>query len=324
MRRSNSYVGLWAALFLLLTGPISEAAEPWQLLERANHALRQTSFTGTFMRMPRPGHPPPIMKIFQRFDGDNVQQRMLSVYGEPFEIVRNGTESTWVYPGRKLVFHRHGHAIPMMHGLPKDPAQVAGHYQVETAGLEYIAERNCEVVRIIPRDQFRYGFELCIDQESGLPLRARLQTLNRESANHYEFIQLQVFKPGQTMDPEMVQLQTRTRGFRRVSMPSKRPAPRPSTVKWTLPQMPPGFAVQKITQRRHPHHAESITHVRVSDSLTHVSIFIMRSTDELEVPKPKSSLHATYRSIRNGHQVFVFGSAPLRTLQMIGDTIEVH
>ena len=55
-----------------------------------------------------------------------------------------------------------------------NPTDLSSYYDVRVAGESRIADRPAVVLAVIPRDQHRYGFELHVDKQTGLPLKSLL------------------------------------------------------------------------------------------------------------------------------------------------------
>ena len=55
-----------------------------------------------------------------------------------------------------------------------DPSQLASWYDLRLVGESRVAGRPAVVLAVTPRDQHRYGFELHLDRDTGLPLKSLL------------------------------------------------------------------------------------------------------------------------------------------------------
>ena len=65
---------------------------------------------------------------------------------------------------------------------------IAEHYSVSHLGQARVANRNCEQVQVIPKDAYRYGYNLCIDSENQLLVSSELADINGGILESYKFV----------------------------------------------------------------------------------------------------------------------------------------
>jgi sigma-E factor negative regulatory protein RseB len=66
------------------------------------------------------------------------------------------------------------------------------NYHFYLRGNERIAGRQATVMQIVPRDQYRHGYNLAIDEQSALPLRAMIVSNDKRVLERFQFIDLRV------------------------------------------------------------------------------------------------------------------------------------
>lgn len=294
--------------------------DPASWLVRVDMAAGRANFSGT-MSLAADGGTRRTMRIEQGFDGRNTHQRLVSVSGgEECEILRRGDESAVVYPGRRVVVHgyrRSRSPIPKIH---PDLDRLKQHYRLELRGREKVAGRDCQLVRAISRDHYRYGCELCVDLASGLPLRVRMMMPGGGKIEHFTFTSLDVRESIQEFGPASFWLATDTQGFETVALPSgAEPVPRT----WEIKDLPPGFEQQFAVIRKLPLNPEPIYHLVLADALSRISVFITRPPEGAPERSWRFSRKALngYVTIRDGRHVAVIGGVPAETVRMIGDSI---
>ncbi|BFM16790.1 sigma factor AlgU regulator MucB [Maricurvus nonylphenolicus] len=64
-------------------------------------------------------------------------------------------------------------------------------YHFYMRGRERIAGRQAEVIQIVPRDQYRHGYNLAIDELTALPLRAMIVSHDKRVLERFQFVDLQ-------------------------------------------------------------------------------------------------------------------------------------
>ncbi len=313
----------WWALLALLLGPGVAADgfgdDPAVWLQRAGEASERTNFAGTlaFLRGPEMR----TMRIQQGFDGQRMHQRLLSMSGEQCEILRIGEESSVVYPQRRLVFRGRFDAGKL---LPQfgDRGILLKHYEATLAGRDRVAERDCRVLEITPRDRYRYGCEMCVDVATGLPLRIRTRTHAGDVLEQHEFTALHLFDSIRGFSPNAFRLFTDTAEFATVDMPQ---GEQPPAEHWMVGRLPPGFQVHRSVVRQRARTPLAIHHMVVGDALASVSVFITRQSEPRarahRPPLATARAHHAYTTEQNGYQITVVGQAPEETIRMIGESM---
>ena len=71
-----------------------------------------------------------------------------------------------------------------------DPSQLASWYDLRLVGESRVAGRPAVVLAVTPRDQHRYGFELHLDRDTGLPLKSLLLNEKGQLLERFQFTQL--------------------------------------------------------------------------------------------------------------------------------------
>ncbi len=302
---------------LLLGVPQAGVAEDilaW--LHRAGQAAASANFEGTFASMN--GSQLQVMHIRQGRNRQGLHQRLVTLSGERCEIVRNAQGSAVVYPNLKLMLRGRPH-VPhdFMPHLSTATPEIHEHYHAELVGHDRVADRNCRVIRFRPRDQYRYGCELCLDTSTGLPLRFLTMTQTGETLQKYEFTALQMIDSMQQFPSDSFRVQTNTQGFEMVGMPYNA---LPPTRNWVARELPPGFQVRKLVRRYHTQHDQELHHLVVTDPLSSVSVFI-ESRSRLTGGILKRKMRHAYTTQRDGYGITVIGDVPEETIRMIGESL---
>ena len=317
----NSGGGGAALLAALLAAPgAAAAADPVALLERAERAARSASFTGTVVR--QAGDRMRALRIVQGVDGRGVHQRLVARSGERCEILRRGREAVVVYPDRRLVLRGRGEAAGLFPRLGASPAELAAQYRLRALGVEQVAGRGCRVVRVLPRDRYRYGCELCVDQASGLPLRLRLFAgPGREPVEEFVFTALTVLESMAQLGPDAFRLRSDIRDYRAAELPL---GARPDAGRWRFEGLPPGYRLRRAIVRRDAR-AAPVHQLVVADAMTRVSVFVTERPGDAAAPAGFAPAgRPAYQTAVDGHQVVVVGAVPPEAMRMIGDALRMR
>ena len=160
-------------LLLALLGGQATAQEARAWLERMNRAVEDLNYRGTFVHV-LDGTAETLHIVHRNADGQSGE-RILSMDGVGREIVRQGDRVQGIFPDRRIVlFETRSDVSPLVSALPSNTAELEPHYEITLGGSARVAERVVQVLEIKPRDEFRYGYMLWLDQETAMPLQSQL------------------------------------------------------------------------------------------------------------------------------------------------------
>ena len=292
---------------LLLAGP-ALAEDPQFWLSRAAEAARTVDYHGEVTH--RHGDRVQALEIARRVGPAGYVERILTLSGDPREVVRDGDTITCVLPAgadRDSRLPRN----PFPAGW-EDPAALADHYELVSLGSDRVAGRACEVVAVRPRDGYRYGFRLWIDADTGLLLRSDAVDERGEVVEQASFTRVEIVEE---LDPAHVAttLEGTTVQWRVADAPAA--APEPS---WTVTTLPPGFIARGVRAREHGALQQLFT-----DGLASVSVFVAPVVADragLSGPSRMGSVSA-FGTVVDGRQVTVIGAVPPATVRLIGESL---
>ncbi|MCU1715925.1 MucB/RseB C-terminal domain-containing protein [Pseudomonas sp. 5P_3.1_Bac2] len=254
-------------LLLLLGTPLAQpvmAGDGKPLLQRLNEAGRIQSFHGTFV-YDRLGSFS-THNVWHRVEEDgSSRERMQQIDGTDQEVLRvNGRvqcasgaladqlQGSQLWPGREL-----------------NADQLSQWYELVELGSSRVAGRSTDVLAVMPRDQYRYGFKFHLDQLTGLPLKSLLINDRGQLLERVQFTALDAVAP----QPQALQPSS---GCRPINMPDATVA----AAAWRSDWLPPGFALNAVTQRRSPVTDESVDCLVYGDGLARFSVFLEPLRDE--------------------------------------------
>jgi sigma-E factor negative regulatory protein RseB len=259
-----------AVVFFLGPAPVAaNAAADWLL--QVSEASRQTSYQGIVVY--RDGQRMEVMRLIHRLHGGRVQERLTSLTGRPRDILREGDEVYWLAGDEPVQSAGPQSMFPVLSQALL--AEAATHYEYRDLGHARVAGRTCRGVVMSPRDEFRYGYEVCGDIETGVPLRVTLldrlgRTIEQLMFTEVAFpatIQDAAFAPPPGITPRPLAL---------AGAPAVPAVPEGSAVAareaWRLVRLPPGFRVVRRGWVPSPDGQGMVEHVQLSDGLSAVSV----------------------------------------------------
>lgn len=319
-----------ALVLLLAAAPYaagSEEGTDW--LMRINNAARELNYTGTFVYVE--GHRIASMRVTHRVTGGAMRQRIYSLNGAPREVIRDD-DQVWCYvPDKKLGVHEYRQVskqgFPNL--LPRGLEHLVKYYEVYLGAEDRLADRRAQQVMVVPRDEFRYGYDLWADKETGLLLKAVLLDENKRPIEQYLFTTVEI---GGDIDPEMLKAVTpredlvwygdaRTAAGDDNLSPAAREMP---SGNWTIAEVPEGFALTRKIKRKSPLRDGMVEHYVYSDGLATVSVFVEDVADDAAARtsgiNKMGAVHAFGREL-DGHQITVVGEVPSHTVDLIGMSV---
>lgn len=292
---------VWAAESLTTT-----VAVEW--LKRAAEASRQSSYEGVFVY--QQGDAMQAVRIANRPDGSGKDSRLVAVDGAPREVRCTRSESVSIsgQDGQtKLERRLNSRHFPDL--LPADPERLLPWYEVKLGNVTRVAGLECRQLELIPKDQFRWGYVLCADQASKLPLKAVMVNGQGQPLMQYAFTEVHF---GDNRKPASAKL----RAAADAPFLSAGDA-------LNVKQLPPGFVREAAVRRKIPKHGE-IEHWVFSDGLTHISLFIEPMAKPLAPVKGESKRGMVNMLVRQvgDRQVTVLGEAPWPAVEAIAMGLE--
>lgn len=295
-----------------------------ELITKMLNHTDELNYQGTFVFL-HAGRLDSMRIVHGVVDGE-VKEKLISLSGEPREVVRDDETVTCVWPERKLVTvdpSSSHHGIPTI--VPKELESLTQNYMVISGLTSRIANHDCKMLAIKPVDQFRYGYELCIEPETGMLLWSKMIHPRGHLLEEVMFTNVQYLESVEdiTFDPEN-DIDNFT--WRRSVRPEVESQQDEVQKNWRVSKLPPGFSVSKISQRLMTTSDEPVHHMVVSDGVASVSVFIIKPrklSRMFEGLSRRGSINAFSRGF-DDHQITVLGEVPNATVQMIGASIEYN
>src|SRR3984893_13931734 len=173
MSSSERFVALtlaWAVAWAALAE--EPARPPAQWLERMNQALTTRHYDGTFSHW-HGGHVE-MLRIIHRVQDGTVSERLASLDGSGREFIRTGVSLTCYLPDQRTVLVEQRPPDESLVGFPALNDQTASCYGIREVSRARLNRRNTHVITVSPKDEYRYGYRLWIDDSTAMPLKTQL------------------------------------------------------------------------------------------------------------------------------------------------------
>jgi sigma-E factor negative regulatory protein RseB len=200
-------------------------------------------------------------------------------------------------------------------------SEAASSYQFTLQDGQRIASHSTHRVNIKPQDEYRYGYRLWLEEQSGLLLQWELVGSKGESLAKLMFTEL---KMGAEVDPGELRVPVGDKSVPRPA-PQSTSAGRVVTGKpgWQVARLPPGFRLASRRQNQSGQ-APVYEHLVYSDGIAAVSVYVEPRDEKAELAQGLSTLGTTNTLTRgvNGEVVTVMGDVPVATITMIGESVQ--
>ena len=304
----------------------SPAQTPTQWLERMNQALTTRNYDGTFTHWQ--GGAVETLRIIHRLQDGQVSERLVSLDGSGREFIRTGSSLACYLPDRRTVLVEQRPAEQSLVGFPAVSSQAAGNYDIREVARMRLNRRDTHVISVAPRDQFRYGYRLWIDDSTAMPLKSQLCDTDGRVIEQLVFASLTMAAhiPDSAFRPEVS-----TDGFQWLRNDAAPPAAAPSApTVWSALTLPPGFRMMMRGPQTLPGSAAPVDHLVFSDGLAAVSVFVETrgaGADPAEVAEVRSARvgsSSAFSTVMNGYKITAVGEVPPATVRLIATQVRAE
>ncbi len=322
-----------AALAFALTGAVradaahqqktSPAATPAQWLERMNQALTTRNYDGTFSHWQ--GGRVEMLRIIHRVQDGTVSERLASLDGSGREFIRTGASLACYLPDKRTVVVEQR---PQQQSLVEFPAltdAAASFYDIREVARMRLNRRDTHVITVAPRDEYRYGYRLWIDDSTAMPLKTQLCDAHGHVIEQIVFASLTLSPhiPDSAFKPDVS-----TEGYQwlRNGTQARAAAAAPA---WYALRLPPGFRMTVRSAQRLPGAPGPVDHLVFTDGVASVSVFVeqqSRPVTEQGTVAQSSTVGSSsaFSTVVDGHKVTAVGEVPPDTVRFIATQVKAQ
>jgi len=281
-------------------------------LERMTDALATLNYDGLFTHTA--GRQSETMRIVHRVDGGRSTERLVSLDGSGREIVRTSEEVHFYMPDRRVVLvEQRSDEGSLLRALPTTGSKLDELYTLDVRKGSKLLGRDVKVVDILPRDVYRYGYRLWLDEETAMPLRSEVVNGDGKAVEAMHFTRLEVRDRIAAHELEPAVDAT---GYRWVRA-GKRTEPSSANVGWRPRKLPPGFRLVATRVQVMPGVPMPVQHLIFSDGFASVSVFIEPGTGKGPSPPESTTVGSAsaFSTQVRGHVVTAIGEVPAATVR---------
>ncbi len=262
------------------------------------------------------------MKIVHSIDGVSERERLLSLDGTGREVLRTNSSVTCIIPDSKSVMVEKSR--PSSNFPPAFPVKLkklSDNYNFYLSGKEMVAGQITQKITIKPKDQYRYGHILWIDEKSGLLLKTHLMNEHGQPVEQFMFTQIDYMDkvPDKLLEPSV-----NGKNFTWYESAASKKEEVNAPSQWGVKRLPKGFNADVNFKHVMPRSGVAMEQLMFSDGLTSISVFIERPTnknDQITGYSRMGAINACGRTLKNGQHVTVLGAVTHAAIKMICDSV---
>jgi sigma-E factor negative regulatory protein RseB len=297
-------------------------------LERMNQALTTRNYDGVFSHWQ--GSKVETLRIIHRVKDGEVTERLLSLDGSGREFIRTGSELACYLPDKRTVLvEKRSEQGLLLGGLPTFDGSQSDVYEITALKRIRHMGREARLIAVKPKDEFRYGYRLYIDESTAMPLRTQLCDSRGRVIEQVVFasLTLPAHIPDSAFKPDIS-----TEGFqwlRNGGPPAMASNGSPPPAMWSALKLPPGFRMTARGAQMMPGSTDPVAHLVFTDGIASVSVFVeSRTRSSVERPAASSTARvgssSAFSTMVDGHQVTAVGEVPPETVQFIAKSVKAE
>ena len=276
--------------------------DAWQVLEKSAFAARELNYEGQFVYVN--GEQTRTVEIKHMNYGGREVARNIVLDGNQREVYSKGNDIVILQPttNNVLIKKRRGkNLFPAM--LPTNLSVIKANYGAKLAGTEFVANREAQIVELVPSDAFRYSYKIWTDVQFGLIVKMTLLDAKNKTLEQVYFNQLSMlnsqnlnwFEP--KFDISKRYVTEKDTSIKRVDN------------NWQVTNLPAGYQMVDHIQREVQGKTKTVDQFVFSDGIASESVFIEPLTKGQRPRKGHMLMGSTNMcaNVVDGHQVIVVG-----------------
>ena len=312
-RASSRLILAFAALISFsVAAQVPQGAE---LLTQMASSVRGLDYQGSFVYQ----HAGRIdtLRVFHA-GGPREQERLISLNGPRSELIRSGNNVTCIQADDSAIVYTSTSGRGLLPLVPEAAtAGIDDHYAIRLDGSDRVAGYAADIIDVLPRDGFRYGYRLWLEKSTRLLLRSIVTNQKKVPIEQFMFVSLEIGKTPADTDlvPRERELLTTTAAPTDEINLRGPPA-------WKVLNAPAGFTLRSA--RRSANAVAGAQHLIYSDGLASVSVYVEPIEAKANLPAALASRGTLniYSFSKESWRFTILGDVPAATVTAIAESIE--
>ena len=291
-----------------------------QWIQKMSHAMQQLSYQGRFVYM-HDGQMESMSLVHVKDELGN-RERLVSLNGEAREILRDNKNLTCIWPSSKQVVvdqsRQSNNVSPIW--IPEDVTRLSKFYEFKMAGYDRIADHGAVIVSISPKDDYRYGMKVWLDEDTGLLVQSSVIDGEGDSVEQVMFTELTLLDSAQqkafSVLPQIDDSYALIRSHEgadgdRVS----------SDDKWQLEVIPDGFWLESSFRKKMSASDDFTQQMIFTDGMASVSVFIEFANDQQLAGESSMGAVNAFGKRYKEFSITAIGEVPAITVQKMAESV---
>ncbi len=298
--------------------PVQARDSLWSVVFATHDRAKALSYEGIFIT--RAGDFSQSSRLFHYSTPSGEFESVENLEGTPVRWIRHNNQLQCVLTEQKLLISSQRQtegAFPGVFSSTEGTVAIDHIYSVQELPPSRVAGHATQVLKLEPKDQWRYEYRLYIDREQKLLLRSELYSAQGRLLEQVGFSEIS-FQPDPAQLPHFQRMQT---GWRETNTGVT--ALDESLLPYSLPSQVIGFRKTNSFYRAHAHRT-GVHQTIYSDGFSTVSVFIQKAKEEIRLPTaPVAHGAVLSRSEWSGpYLITVLGEVPQVTLDRFLKAVE--
>lgn len=297
---------------LFFTANASADVSSGALLQKMNLASQSLNYELSFVSINKSG----VESLRYRHAHLNGQPlaQLLQMDGPRREVVQRGNEISYFEQGIEPFTLNGDYIVDSLPSLVyTDFKRLSSYYDFISVGRTRIADRMCEVIRVVARDGTRYSYIVWVDADSKLPMRVDLLDRDGETLEQFRVISATTGE----------QVSNMMQNLTKANLPPQLSLPTGNKVdfNWSVGWMPQGFKEVSSSRRTLPSINSPVESRLFSDGLFSFSVNINHATANSSEQMLRTGRRTVSSTIRNQADITIVGELPPQTAKRIAEGI---
>jgi sigma-E factor negative regulatory protein RseB len=299
---------------------IAQELSPGEWLNRMARAVQTANYEGTVIRF-NEGDVEQVLKVVHVVSDGVIRERVVIQEGNGLEIIRHGNEVQCILPDRQSVLVGEWDSQSTLFStLPSSEVRFGNEYDLRLVREERVAGRQSILIAIQPHDDYRFGYRIWLDRDTGFPLQTKLIDVDGVEIEAVKFADISL---GGDIQPTALEPSYDTAGFRWIDEPPRNTS-HAVTSDWSSSGLPPGFRHLSSHEEQVPGSDAPVTHMMFSDGLANVSVFVEPHNGNESAEQSRVGASNSFSLAVGDHRVTAVGEVPAATVEIIARSMQLQ
>ncbi|MDX7989132.1 sigma-E factor regulatory protein RseB [Xenorhabdus sp. 12] len=310
---------VWFFILLLagsLFNPLKASAQENNaeaLLQEMNRSVQTLNYELGFINLSQQFLIP--LRYRHAIIGGQPIAQIIQMDGSRREIVQRGNQISYYEPGLDSFSLQGNHIVDYFPPIIfANVAQLQKYYRFIDAGSSHVGDHPAHFVRIISKDDYRYNYNLLIDEKNHLPLLIEL--LDRDNITVIEQFRVVSSTVSDYIKNEL-------NAITYLKLPPMLLIPPSEKLKfnWRVGTLPEGFKEISRSSRKLSE-TEWLESIMYSDGLFNFSVNVVNSGQKVVDEQPfRQGRRTVYTLSRDKNHISVIGELPFATAKRIAENV---